>query len=519
MGQAGKTTKAVFFVMISTFVSKLLGFFREILLGSKYGTTYITDAYLISITIPTILFTSVATAIVTAYIPVYAQVRLEKGEVESIRLTNKILNVITGAFVVLCAFGIIFTKPVVSIIAIGFTNEALDLAIRLTRIIFPMIVFIGISQIFTGFLQLNNEFTIPALINVPYNIIIIFMLIFNDYFGVYGLIYGTLIGAAFQVIMQYPFARRNKYKYSILFDFKDSYVRKVGSLSIPILVGTTVQQINAFVDRMLASGLAEGSISALNFANKLNTFVYGIFSIPISIVIFPILSKLSSENNKEKVKDIFVSCINIITLLILPITVGAVVLRIPIVSVLFERGEFDNRATMLTSSALLFYSLGMVFYGYREILCRMFYSLHDTKTPMVNGVIALISNIILNLILVRYMQHSGLAFATSITAIITTILLFRHLRKRIKNIGGVNIIITAIKCSIASLVMGVVVYYLDLYINSMMNISNSVIHALFLAFTISIGVIIYSLLVYIFRIKEINWMIELLKNRLLSEKN
>jgi putative peptidoglycan lipid II flippase len=198
----------------------------------------------------------------------------------------------------------------------------------------------------------------------------------------------------------------------------------------------------------------------------------------------------------------------------IPMTAGAIILRVPIVSILFQRGEFDSRATMLTASALLFYSLGMVFFGYRDILSRVFYSLNDTKTPMINGVIALICNILLNIILVQYMQHAGLAFATSITAAITTILLFISLKKKLGSIGTISIVKVFIKSCIAAITMGVTVYNLNIYINSIIITESITSKLLTLSLNIGVGVIIYSTVIYFSKIDEISWIIGLVKNKL-----
>ena len=170
----------------------------------------------------------------------------------------------------------------------------------------------------------------------------------------------------------------------------------------PVFVGVAVNQVNGLVDKTLASTLVEGSISALNYANKLNEFVMGIFIVSITSVIYPLLSKLSAANNKEEFNNSIVKSINYVILLVIPISIGAMVLSTPIVKLLFERGAFDLRATQMTSSALFCYSIGIIGFGLRDILSRVFYSIQDTKTPMINGAIAMALNIVLNLILIIY---------------------------------------------------------------------------------------------------------------------
>ncbi|MGI6188813.1 MAG: murein biosynthesis integral membrane protein MurJ [Clostridiales bacterium] len=506
------TKKAAVYVMAATLISKILGFFREILLGSRYGATYVTDAYLISMTIPLVLFSSVAAAISTTYIPVYSDVRLSRGKSQAVNFTNKLLNIIVLASMILAVLGMIFTKPIVSVIAMGFKGQTLELAVKLTRITFPMIVFIGAANVYIGFLQSNNEFAVPALTGIPYNVFIIIMLLFSDAAGIYGLVYGTVAGVAMQVVVQIPSLKKKGYRYSSLLSLRDPYVKKVLVLALPVMMGMAVQQLNALVDRMLASGLPEGSISALNFANRLNAFVYGVFSSSISIVVYPLLSKLNAEKDMDSFKKTLVNGLNVITLLLVPITVGAVVLRQPIVSVLFERGQFDERATVMTASALMFYSLGIVFYGFRDILNRTFYSLHDTKTPMLNGIVAVAVNIVLNLILIRYMQHSGLALATSISSAAMTFLMFASLKKRLGSIGWKNVLLVFIKSAAASAVMGLIVYVLNNFAASRFASTSRIIGFVTLGLIIVIGMLVYFALIYAFKVEELGWISQIIRN-------
>lgn len=506
--------KATILVMIITLLSKITGFLREILLGSAYGATYVTDAYLVSLTIPQTLFASIAAAIGTTYIPLYSRIRVEEGPEEAVRFTNRVLNVVLVISTALAVLGMVFTRPIVSLIAMGFKGEVLELAVGFTRITFPMIIFIGMCQIFISFLQANNEFALPALIGIPNNMIIIAVLLLSDMVGSYGLVFGTLVGSVVQLAVLLPGVFKKDYRYSTTLNFKDPYVTKVAALALPVMLGSTVQQLNALIDRMLASGLPEGSISALNFANRLNGFAYGLFTVSLATVIYPLLSRLSAEKDMAGFKDTLIKAFNVITLIILPITVGAVILRQPIVSVLFERGQFDARATSMTASALMFYSLGMVFYGYRDVLNRTFYSLQDTRTPTLNGVLTVLCNIVLNLILVRFMQHDGLALATSLSAMIMTVLLFANLRKRLGGIGGKKLFGAFLKCGAASLIMGVAVYWLNGIAAEYLSPSSKMIGFLILALEIGLGALLYFALIYLFRVEEVKWLIDMFKKRL-----
>lgn len=191
-------------------------------------------------------------------------------------------------------------------------------------------------------------------------------------------------------------------------------------MSLPVFIGVAINELNVLVDKSLASSLVSGSISALNYANKLNSLILGVFISAITTVIFPLLAKESNSGNIKGMKMIMRYGVNLILLITIPATVGLIVLAKPIVEVAFETGEFDATATIMTTQALIFYSLGLVAMALRLLITKVYYSLQDTKTPMVNSAISVGFNIVLNIILVRFMTHAGLALATSIATIIAT---------------------------------------------------------------------------------------------------
>lgn len=270
------------------------------------------------------------------------------------------------------------------------------------------------------------------------------------------------------------------------------------------------------IDRTLASTLVEGSISALNYANKLNGFVMAMFITSVAAVIYPMLSKLSSEDNKEKFTSSVVQSINSVILLVIPISVGAIVLATPIVKLLFQRGEFDARATSMTAIALIMYSIGMVAFGLRDILGKVFYALQDTKTPMINGAIAMIMNIVLNIILVKYLQLAGLALATSISAIVCIFLLFGSLKKKIGYFGQDKIMKTTIKSMVSAVIMGVVTYFAYDIVSNLFGLG-FIKEAISLVVSVGIGAITYGILVVVLKVDEVNIIISMMKKKLNKE--
>ncbi|HHU70139.1 MAG TPA: murein biosynthesis integral membrane protein MurJ [Thermoanaerobacterales bacterium] len=517
MGLTREAAKAVSIVMVITIASKVMGFARDMAVGAVYGATSITDAYLVSLSIPSIVFGSAFAALSTTFIPMFVELTVQKGKDEAYKFTNNLINILFVFMIVIVLLGILFAPQLVRIVAFGFEGEVYNLAVELTRLAFPMIIFIALAYIFTGILHAQNEFTIPAAIGFPYNAsILIFLFFLSQKFTIHGLVIATVIGAFLQAAIQYPSVKRNGFKYKFIFDLKDETIIKLGMLVIPVILGMSVQQLNSLVDKMLASGLAEGSISALNFANRLNGFVYGVFTHNTAVVLYPILSKFAVEDRLDALKEAIIKTTNVVLLIVIPITVGSIVLREPIVRVLFEWGQFDERAVQMTASALLYYSIGMVAFGLRDLYNRIFYSIQDTKTPMLNGIYAVIINIVLNLILVRFMAHNGLALATSISGIITTLFIINKLRKQIKGINFRLVAETFVKISVASAIMGIFVYFMNHYINLKIVTGFLPYQILSLVLCILGGFIVYMALIYLFKIREFQIIMNNLPAKILT---
>lgn len=497
-----KAAKATICLILATIVAKILGFVRELILASSYGASMYSDAYLTAMNIPVVIFAIIGATLSTVFIPMYFEVSSEQGKKNALKFTNNILNIVIVLCILLAIVGLVFAEQLVKIFAIGFEGRTLEVAVDFTRVTIIGIVFTGLSYVMTSYLQIKDSFTIPGLASVPKNIIIIVSIILSAKYNPYIMIWGTLLGIATEFLFQLPFAIKNEYKYQLYINIKDKHIKKTACLIGPVLIGVAVNQINLLIDRTLASTLAEGSISALNYANKLNGFVMALFITSVGAVIYPMLSKISSEDNKEKFTTSVVQAINGVILLVIPISVGSIVLATPIVRVLFERGEFDDRATSMTAIALVMYSLGMVAFGLRDILGKVFYAIQDTKTPMKNGIIAMIMNIVLNVILVKYLQLAGLALATSISAIVSIFLLFNSLNRKIGYFGQDRIVKATIKSIIAAIAMGLITYIG--YASLSYYLGNGFIYDVISLFgAIILGAIVYGVLIIILKVQEV----------------
>ncbi len=506
--------KSAFWLMVVTMLAKVLGFGREIVLGYFYGTSAYSDVYITAMNIPLVVFASIGVALGTTFIPLYHEALENGGQKRALEFSNNIMCIVVILSSILTALGYIFAEPLVKLFAISFTGEKLALTIKFVRIMIVGLVFIGLSNIMTAYLQIQGNFTIPGMISLPNNIVIIASMILSSTTGhIEILAIGSLIGMVVQFLFQAPFAIKKGYRFKLVIDFKDKYLKKMIGLVLPVFIGVAVNQVNAMVDRSLASGLGDGVITALNNANKLSGFVMGLFIASIGAVIYPTLSKLSTKKDDGKFAESVTKSVNCINLLVLPITVGAIVLSVPVVRILFKRGAFDTKSTYLTATALVFYSVGMIAFGLRDILGKVFYSLKDTKTPMINGVIAMILNVILNIVLVNVMGHGGLALATSLSSIICILLLFASLKKKIGYYGQDKIKITFIKSLISSICMGFVTYFVYKFFSGMLGLG-FIQEAISLGISIGAGAIVYVILVILLKVEEIDMLTSMVKKKL-----
>jgi putative peptidoglycan lipid II flippase len=364
---------------------------------------------------------------------------------------------------------------------------------------FPMIVISAITGVGTGLLNANRVFWVATLIGVPQNIVIIItVVLLSKTQGIYSLAIGTLLGVGGQLLLVLPWMIRYGYRPRFLPDFKDVNMFKGLKMAGPVIIGSAVYYAGIVVDRIMASGLPDGSIAALNYAFKLNTFVVGIFISAVYLVSLQSLSVLVSKKDYAGFKDAVGENICLMGILIIPMVAGLFVLREQIITVLFKGGSFDEIAVQRTASALGFYSLGLVGISIRDILNSSFYALKDTKSPTINAVIAVILNIVLNLLLIKKIGHTGLALSTSISATVLSLLLFRKIRTKIGSIDEKRMLVTYGKCGAAAFIMGCFAHVIHIFLATL-PLSPSLV----LVVTIFFSALIYFFLVYIFGVDEL----------------
>ncbi|MFD0961665.1 murein biosynthesis integral membrane protein MurJ [Paenibacillus chungangensis] len=500
--------KIIFSVTLIAIISKLFGFGREISLSYIYGATSISDAYLISVNIPNLVFGILSAGIISSYIPMYTEIELTNGRESANRFTSNLINVMFVVCTILVTTSILYTEEIVSLLAPGFNQQTLVQATVLTKVTIFAIYVNGIVAIMSGFLQVNDRHNITVLNGLILNVVIILTIVISPMLDFKVLAYGFLLGILSKILIMIPSIRREGYNHQVYLKPFNPELKKMLFTAIPVIIGTSVNQLNMLVDKNIASRLGEGGISALNYASRLNELVQGVLILPVVLVLFPMLSKLTIGGEIVGFKKIVSKTIIGISALVVPISFGSMLFSEELTSLLFDRGAFDQRAVIMTSSALFFYSIGMIGFGFRELLARAFYSLQDTKTPMINAVIGVVVNIILNIVLSKFLGLGGLALATSISAIFTSVLLFGSLKKKIGSIGMNGVSISVLKIFISAIIMGLGAKACFLYLSSMVNEGFSVL------LSILVGGIIYFTALSLFKIDEIELFIKDIRRKL-----
>lgn len=494
--------KTVIVLMIITIVSQVTGFIRDLILAYYYGTSNISDVYLISITITGVFFGLIAKGISTSYIPVFTELENKKGRKQSELFTTNLINFLCLITIFLLIIGVIFTEKLVKVFAIGFSGETLDMAIYFTRVTFFTLILSSLLAVFKGYLNVRGKFTIPAMVALPLNFFVILFIILSSYIDEKLLAFGFLFGTMAQVIFVYVFSYKEGYRYSFYINYKDENLKKALFIAFPVILGTSIEQVNIIVDKTLASLITVGGISALNYAETLKGFVVAVFIAPVLTVMFPKISKMMINQNKKELTKTLASVIVGISFLVIPAITGLLILSKPIVIMLFGRGAFDNNAIEMTSNALAFYVVGIIGIALRDTFSYVFYSIKNSKTPMINAAIAIVINIILNIVLSPLLGIGGLALATSISAIVAALLLYINLQKQIGTFIQRKNILSIIKILISSAIMGLIISPLFKLLDNILTNNISVMISIFTGF------VIYATFTYLFKISEVQQLVK-----------
>jgi putative peptidoglycan lipid II flippase len=424
-----------------TLLSRIAGLVRDMVIAFSFGAASHADAFFVAFRIPNLLRRLVAEGALTAsFVPVYVDHLENRSPGEAQRVANITFTLLAMVLALLTVAGIVFSPWIVRVFAPGFLSipEKFQLTVRLNQICFPYVFFISLVALCMGILNARGHFAAPAASPILLNVFMILgALVLARLLDppVLGLAVGVVLGGLFQLLLQVPALVQMQVRVRPCFAFRDPAVRRIMRLFLPAAFGAAVYQLNLFVSNLLASFLPQGSISYLYYASRLLEFPLGVFGLALAQAAFPSLSRHSSRRDANRFRGIVDETMGLVTFVCLPAAVGLVMLRGPITEILFQRGAFDPEMVRRTAQALFCYTLGMWPIAAARILTSAFYSLQDTATPVKLSLVSFGANVILSLVLMGPLLHSGLALANSLSSVLNVVLLFCWYRKRVGDWG------------------------------------------------------------------------------------
>ncbi|MDA8173574.1 MAG: murein biosynthesis integral membrane protein MurJ [Nitrospiraceae bacterium] len=459
-----KIAKAAGVMSVATLISRILGFVRDMVMAFYLGATGLSDAFYVGFRIPNLLRDFFAEgSMSSAFVPVLSEYHAKEGNEGANRLVKVVFAFILTVVGSISIIGILGAPAIVGLLAPGFLHipGKFALAVMLTRIMFPFLLFVSLSALAMGSLNTRGIFFIPALAPAVLNVVMITIaLLFARINAPLAAAFGILIGGMTQFLFQLPSFFRAGYSLRPVLAFKDPGLRKIMGLVLPATFAMSVAQINVAVSTILASYLSAGSITYLYYAMRLIHFPIGIFGVSMGLAVLPALSAHFAKGDIISLRNDFSFALRLLFFWGLPSMAGLIALRKPIISTLFflHRGKFDYTALTATSAAVLFYAVGLWAMVGVRVLNATFYAMQDTRKPVISAVAALIVNIILSIILLGPLKYKGLALANSLASCLNFTLLSYMLRKKLGRIDGRRILKSIARTALASLAMGIAGY-------------------------------------------------------------
>jgi putative peptidoglycan lipid II flippase len=480
-----------------TLLSRILGLIRDVVVAKYFGSGMAADAFFVAFRIPNLLRRLFAEGSLTiAFIPVFTEYLTRRSREDAFQLARAVLTLLALILAVVTVIGILVSPWIVRIQAFGFGGSGMkyDLTVLLTRITFPYIFLVSLVAFFMGILNSLRHFAAPAAAPIFLNIGIIGATLWiSPHFAqpIVGVAVGVIIGGVLQVALQIPWLVKKGVPLVLCWMPHHPAVKRIGFLMLPAIFGSAIYQLNQFMGTLLASFLPEGSVSWLYYADRIVEFPLGVFAIAISTAALPSLSKQAAAKDLANFKDTLGHALRLVFFVTIPSMAGMIILRAPITRVFFQRGAFDAVSTEMTALALLFYSVGLWAFSANRVMVSAFYAFQDTKTPVKVAAVAMVANGVLSLLLMGPMKHGGLALALSLASSLQFCLLVLLLRKR----GGIlewrPVAESALRSVVASLFMGVVIFYLNGAWGNTLGSASFLTAAVTLATIVVIGAVVY----------------------------
>lgn len=509
-------------VAAPTLVSRVLGYVRDLLQAYFLGTGNSADAFTIAFTIPNLFRRLTGEGAMTpAFVPTFTELKSGPDRDRLWRFGNAFFWDLALVMAIATALGVLFAPGLVKVIAFGFKTVPgkWDLTIFMTRVMFPYLFFITLAALAGGILNAFGRFFVPAATPILFNLaVIIAVSRFARGAADPALVFaaGVVAGGLLQLALQVPFLWKEGMRFTFGLSFRDPMVRRVGRLMAPGIFGASVYQVNFAISRMIASGLEKGSTSALYYASRIEELTLGLFSIALAAALLPAFSEHVAARDLGELKKTLGFSLKLVSVVSFPAAAGLIALNVPIMRTLFERGRFDGGSTAVSSACLLFFALGLPFVSGVKIVAPAFFSLKDTRTPVLIGVAVMAVNTAVSLLLMGPLRVGGLALSLSLSQALNFVLLLVWLERRIGATGTANWALSAARSAVAAAVMGLALRFAW----PLLRVDGAAfaVRAAALAGAITGGILLYVGLIRVISPAEYRGVIGLLRRSAVKEK-
>jgi putative peptidoglycan lipid II flippase len=414
-------------------LAKATGVLVDVVVAARFGTSSEMDAFLVAASIAGLMFACLQNPLQVIVIPLFTQHLATRGERSAWADASILINTLIILFLLVAVLGWLLSPYLVLLVAPGFSQESKILSVDLTRFMMLTLIFLALARLLSGFFHSYQRFGWPGMIKTADHLVTIpSLLLLTPLFGIYGLVISTILGSLTQALVQLPILWKNRSYYKLRVDFKNPTLRRVAWMGIPLLVGAGGNEIGKISDRIFASLLSPGSLSALRYGDRLTSSILQLFVTSLTTVLFPFFSKTAAVHDYRDVAKKLFKSLRVLFWITLPLAIGIIVVREPLIRLIYNRGAFGEESVQLTSQAVLFYAVGLPAFCLSNVLGYAFYSLQDTKTPVVMGVVRLGVKILVSYFLVGPMAHGGLALAESLSFAVKAVLLLLFLPTELK---------------------------------------------------------------------------------------
>jgi putative peptidoglycan lipid II flippase len=508
-GQSESVMRSAGIVSLAVLMSRVTGLLRESVMARLFGAGLMYDAFMLGFRIPNLtrdLFAEGALA--SAFVPTFTNYLTNRGKEESARLVNLVGTALILVVGVVCTLGIVFAPVLVHLLAPGFAAVPgkFELAVRMTRIMFPFLLLVALAAQAMGVLNASNKFAVPALASTFFNLGSVgFGIVLGIVLGpslhlsrIEGMAIGVVLGGALQLAWQLPSLYSLGFRFRVAFDWKHPGLKRIFQLMVPAILGNAAVQINVMVNTNFASTISDpvrgldGPVSWLSYAFRFMQLPLGLFGVAMASATLPSISRSAAAGNMDEFRRTLSKSLAMVFLLTLPSSVGLIVLGKSIIGGIYQGGRFQMYDTQQTATALSCYAIGLSGYAALKVLNPAFYALGDARTPMIISLASILINYATASTMIRLvgLGHAGLAVSTSVVALFGFFLLFEILRRRIGGVYGRELAGGIAKVLAASLVMAAATWISNHYMIQRLG-STQVAHLANLLVSIPVGLLVF----------------------------